>query len=271
MATTTRDSDPTTENTTEPDVEDLRDSIEDPTIPVPIADHREVATIEQWHAAIDDPDVTTIDISDSADLRDQRLTVPAGTTVNVHGDARIGAIEGAGLVTLDGRAHVDEVGGDTTVTSMSGRSRIGVLADSAHAVEMTDRAKIATVTNHATVSAVREHGRIGEVGGNARVIYLHAPAKIGAVNGNARVEGRDAAARVGKVSDTAYVAPRAKSTTARSERTNTAGRSGPTPRIGRAVTNTSRTAHRFVRGEIDRELAVGRSLAAEAASHEARH
>lgn len=270
MATTTRDSDPTTENTTEPDVEALRDSTEDPTIPVPTADHREVATIEQWHAAIEDPDVTTIDI-DSADLRDQRLTVPAGTTVNVHGDARIGAIEGAGLVTLDGRAHVDEVGGDTTVTSMSGRSRIGVLTDSAHTVEMTDRAKIATVTNHATVSAVREHGRIGEVDGNARVIYLHAPAKIGAVDGNARVEGRDAAARVGKVSDTAYVAPRTKSTTARSERTSTAGRAGPTPRIGRAVTNTSRTAHRFVRGEIDRELAVGRSLAAEAASHEARH
>lgn len=72
------------------------------------------------------------------------------------------------------------------------------------------------------------------------------------------MEGRDAAARVGKVSDTAYVAPRTKSTTARAAQASTAGRTGPTPRIGRAVTNTSRTAHRFVRGE-DRPRTCGRA------------
>lgn len=206
----------------------------------------------------------------SPDGLGEHITLAAGETLHLHGAMKVASIDGDGIVAMSGHSHVGQVGGNVTVTGMTGRSRIETLTDAAEVGVLAGRAQIGTVGGNATVGDVHERGRIGTVTDNARISYVHAPAKVDAVTGDARIEGRAAAARIGPVTGNAHVAPRTKSKKATTNK-EAATLRGHAPRIGRQVTSTSRLAHRFVRGEIDRELAVARGLAADAVGHETRH
>lgn len=239
--------------------------------PTPTPDHIVVRNRDEYRQALSNPSVSSVTIDSPDAFRNETLDVPASMTVHIEGDTRIAAITGDGIATISGRAHIDQVGGNLTVTSMTGCSCIGVVTDTAHVIDVKDRARIQTVNSRASVGSMHAHAVIDTVGGEARIGYVHAPARIGAVTGNARIEGRDSAARMGAVTESGYVAPRTKSTdqTAAPTMNATASSRRSARPHARALTSATRTATRFVRGEIDRELAAGRTLATDVASHEA--
>ena len=239
--------------------------------PTPTPDHIVVGNRDEYRQALSNPSVSSVTIDSPDAFRNETLDVPASMTVHIEGDTRIAAITGDGIATISGRAHIDQVGGNLTVTSMTGRCAIGVVTDTAHVIDVKDRARIQTVNSRASVGSMHAHAVIDTVGGEARIGYVHAPARIGAVTGNARIEGRGSAARIGAVTESGYVAPRTKSndkTTAPTMKSGASSRRSARPR-SRALTSATRAATRFVRGEIDRELAAGRTLGADIASHEA--